>query len=154
MTTSKRKAADGGAQIVADGILYEGLTYAIRGACFRLHSILGSRLNEKAYGNALAIELGKLKLPFEREKTLPILYEGKQIGRFVADFVIDRSVLLELKAKPFIGDAERDQFWKYLRQSDYRVGLLINFGSSRVHIERRVFDLARQDPPQSAETSA
>ena len=125
--------------------LYEDLTYKIRGILFEMKKILGLGHKEQIYHNALEIEFKKAGLKFESKKNIPILYEGKNIGVYQPDFIIENKVLIELKALPEIGRSQTEQVWSYLKGCDYKLALLVNFGGKDLDIKRVVYDLARQD---------
>jgi len=99
---------------------------------------------EKVYQNALYINLKKRGLDVERERRIRIYYGGEDIGTYIPDFIINRAILIELKAKPRLVRDDIRQFWQYLKGSRYTLGFLINFGSADgVEIIRRVYDTAR-----------
>ncbi len=128
------------------GLLYEELTYKIRGAAFSIYNKLGPAFKESIYQKALIEELQKAGLPFEKEKTIDITYEGKKVGTYRPDFIVNGKIIIEIKALPFIGKLEKKQTWHYLKGSPYRLALLINFGSSELQIERIVYDYIRDNP--------
>jgi len=109
-------------------ILYRDLSYRINGLLFDVHNALGRYCREKQYGDAIEHLLKENNLIFEREKALPIsLVENIDTNK--ADFVIENSVLLELKAKPIITKEDYTQIQRYLQASKIKLGLLINFRS-------------------------
>lgn len=125
--------------------LYPQLSYAIRGACFRIYSKFRNTQKESVYQKALAEEIKKLGLLSEREKQLPIFHLGVKVGTYVPDIIVDNQIILELKAKPFLHKDDIRQFWHYLKNSDFKLGFLINFGEADgVKIIRRVYDSARK----------
>ena len=124
--------------------LYEKLTYKIRGALFQVRKKIGLGHKEQVYHNALAIELKNAGLTYESKKNLPITYEGQNIGIYQPDFVIEDKILVELKALPEIGKPQIEQAWSYLKECDYKLALLVNFGSKDLEIKRIVYDLARE----------
>jgi GxxExxY protein len=130
-------------------LLYEDITYKIRGAAFSVYNNLGSGHKESVYQNALEEELKNTGLSYEREKSIAVRYNGKEVGRYQPDFVIEGKILLELKALPFVGKKEKAQIKHYLEGSDYKLALLVNFGSHPIHIERIVYDIIRDNPPRS-----
>ena len=123
--------------------LYERESYQIRGACFDVYKALGGAFKEKAIDRALTKALEKRKLEVEDQKHIDIYFEGKKVGIYVPDKIINDCILLEIKAKPFLTKPDIDQFWKYLRGSKYKLGFLINFGPSKLEIKRIVYDTAR-----------
>lgn len=123
--------------------LYPDLTYKIRGAVFEVRKKLGLGHKEQVYHNALEIEFKKIGLSFESKKNIPILYEGKSIGTYQPDFIVDNKVLIELKALPEIGRPQTEQLWSYLKGCLYKLALLVNFGSKGLEIKRVIYDKAR-----------
>lgn len=73
-----------------------------------------------------------------------MFYKDKKVGSYILDKIINNSILLELKCKPYITKEDERQFWLYLQASDYKLGLLINFGSKKLEIMRRIYDKARE----------
>lgn len=136
------------------GLLYEDLTYKIRGAAFAVYNSLGTGHKESVYQNAFAVELEKAGVPFEKEKRIDVAHGGKSVGSYQPDFVIDEKIIVELKALPFTGGREQQQVRYYLKNSSYRLSLLINFGSDPIGIERVVFDSIRDNPPAHQQKSA
>ncbi len=131
-------------------LLYETITYEIRGAAFEVRKRLGLGHKEIVYHNALAEEFKKRNLRFESEKNIGIFYDGKKIGSYQPDFIIEEKILIELKALPEIGRPQTEQLWSYLKGSDYKLALLINFGTKTLDIQRVVYDTAREIPRDSA----
>jgi len=126
-------------------LLYEDLTYRIRKCLFAVRKNLGLGHKEILYQNALEAEFKKEKLAFEKEKTMSVMYEGKKIGVYRPDFVVEDKIIIELKALKFIGKNEKTQVWTYLKGSNYKLALLANFSPSDVEIERIVYDEAREN---------
>ncbi len=129
-------------KIDREKLLYEKLTYKIRGAIFNVYNALGYGHKEIIYQRALLAELQNQKLKTESEKTISLTYGDKNVGNYKADIIIEESVLLELKALPFIGETEKKQTWSYLKGSLYKVAFLVNFGP-KLTIERIVYDAVR-----------
>jgi len=119
--------------------LYEDLSYKIRGCAFRIYNVLGFGHKEVVYQKALAVEFERASIPFEREKILPVIYESKKVGTYKPDFVVEDKVLIELKAVPFMPKDYETQLTYYLKGSDFSLGFLINFGSTKLDIRRRVW---------------
>jgi len=123
--------------------LYKDITYKIRGACFEVYNRFGGAFKEKVVDNSLYEELKSRKLKVDRQKRIDIYFKNKKVGMYVPDFVIDDKILVELKRKPKLMLEDEKQFWLYLKGSDYKLGLLINFGSEKLEIKRRIYDRAR-----------
>ncbi|KKK73023.1 hypothetical protein LCGC14_2898030, partial [marine sediment metagenome] len=100
---------------------------------------LGPVHKETVYHNAIAIELKRLKIPFETEKVLKVTYRGETVGIYKPDFIIDDKVILEIKAVPAIAKVMLDQIYYYVRGSKYRLVLLANFGARRLEIKRKIY---------------
>jgi GxxExxY protein len=124
-------------------LLYEEESYQIRGACFEVWKHFGSAFKEGIIQKALAKEFKERGLFIEQQKRINILYKGEKIGSYVPDFVINDKIIMEIKVKPILIQEDKKQFWYYLRGSDYKLGLLVNFGTKKLEIVRRVYDSAR-----------
>ncbi len=120
------------------------LTEKIIGAAFKVHNRIGAGFQEKVYENALAQELVSIGVHVEQQKPLAVVYGGKPVGDFVADVLVEKCVLLELKANRTLEKTHEDQIVNYLKASGIEIGLLINFGPS-VQIRRKIFS-----PPRSS----
>ena len=129
-------------------LLYENLSYKIRGVLFEVRKKLGLGHKELIYHNALEIGFRNAGLAFESKKNIPILYDDKKIGTYQPDFVIENKILIELKTLPEIGRPQLEQTWSYLKGCDYKLALLVNFGSKDLEIKRFVYDTARQQSIQ------
>lgn len=98
---------------------------------------LGHGFQEAIYQRALAIELVNAGLVVTREAQIPIFYKGAPIGTFIADFVVENSVIVELKAlDALLQPVHFGQCLNYMRVSNLNVGLLINFGRPRLEWRR------------------
>jgi len=133
-----------------EGILYEDISYRIRGACFDLYKKFGGDFKENVINKALLLELQAKGLNVENQKRIDIFHNGVRVGTYIPDLVVEDSILIELKVKPFIIKVDERQFWRYLRGSKYKLGFLINFGSQRLEIKRRIYDKARSTHPRTS----
>lgn len=95
---------------------------------FRVYDRLGFGFLESVYARALAHELTLAGIQFDREAVVDIWYDNVCVGRFRADFLVERRVILELKATATVSDADRRQLLNCLRCSQIEVGLLLHFG--------------------------
>lgn len=119
--------------------LYVTETYRVRGAIFAVRKELGCGFAERVYQEALEYEFQERGIPYEREKELPIVYKGHEIGEpYRADFVCYGKIIVELKAVQELDDLHRAQIINYLKVSGLRLGLLVNFGEQLASIERFV----------------
>jgi GxxExxY protein len=112
------------------------LTYKIIGCAMKVHGTLGNGFQEVIYQRCLAIELEKEGLIFSREQEMPIFYEGVEVGSRRADFVVENTVLVELKAIIQLEDVHLAQALNYLQAYKIDKGLLINFGSRSLEVKR------------------
>ena len=131
-------------------LLYSDLTYKIRGVLFEVRKKLGLGHKEQVYQNALEIEFKRANIDFESKKNISLIYEGKSIGVYQPDFILEDKILLELKALPEIGRPQIEQAWAYLKGCEYKLALLVNFGSKDLEIKRIVYDIARDSSAVSA----
>jgi GxxExxY protein len=125
--------------------LYQKESYIIRGASFSLYKKFRNTQKESVYQRSLAVELETKGLKVQREQQLPVFHLGKKVGVYIPDLLVNEAIIIELKAKPFLHKKDIQQFWYYLKNSNYNLGFLINFGEhDGVKIERRVYDTARR----------
>lgn len=109
----------------------EELTGRIIGAAIEVHKNLGPGLLESAYQVCLAREMSLRKIPFEAEKQLPITYKGLSVdGGYRMDFLVEGKVVVELKAVNELAPIHFAQLLTYLKLTNCKVGLLINFNVS------------------------
>jgi GxxExxY protein len=99
-------------------------------AAFAVHTALGPGLLEGVYEACLLHELRNRNLKVERQVCLPVVYEGLRLNTGLRlDMVVDKRVLVELKAVEMLLPVHRAQVLTYLKLSGYRLGLLVNFNS-------------------------
>lgn len=137
-------------EITNENFLYKDITYQIRGACFDVWKKFGGAFKERVIDNALTIALQKRGLVVENQKRIEVYFENKKVGYYVPDKIINDKIILEIKCKPYITKEDKNQFWLYFKSSKYKIGLLINFGSRNLEIERRIYDKARARIPQNS----
>jgi GxxExxY protein len=119
---------------------YADITERVIGSAFEVHKFLGNGFQEVIYQRALAYEMQQVGLSFAREISQDIFYKDlpKPIGTRRADFVVEQTVLVELKAVVLLEDAHWAQVLNYLRAYRLEVGLLINFGGKSLVFKRFV----------------
>ncbi|HEU4996357.1 MAG TPA: GxxExxY protein [Gemmatimonadaceae bacterium] len=108
--------------------LHSWLTDLVIGLFYRVFDALGFGFLESVYRNALALELRRAGVEFEREVPIDVWYGGEKVGHFRADFLVEGRVLLEIKASQALSDADRKQVMNYLRGTGIEVALLLHFG--------------------------
>lgn len=120
-----------------DTLLHKNESFKIIGAAMEVHKTLGCGFVEPVYQEALAIEMAKRNIPFEREKELAINYKGNKLSKtFRADFICYNKINLELKAVSEFTDEHYAQIYSYLKASKMDLGILINFGKASLDYER------------------
>jgi GxxExxY protein len=119
-----------------DEFPYKDLTREIIGAAMEVHRILGCGFLESVYEEALAVELGLRKVPFERQKPLDVFYKERNVKQFVCDLLIGGVVLVELKAIKELTGVETAQVLNYLKATNVKLGLLLNFGAVSLQYKR------------------
>lgn len=125
-------------------LLYKKESYIIQGVAFDIYKQFRNNHKEKVYHNAYYLGLVYKGFKVEKEKQINVYYNGKKIGVYTPDLIVNDIILIELKAKPRLTKDDIKQFWHYIKGSKYKVGYLINFGASGgVQIIRRVYDTAR-----------
>jgi GxxExxY protein len=115
---------------------HKELTRQIIGAAMEVHSKLGFGFLESVYEEALAVEFRLRDILFERQKTLDVCYKGEKVKQFVRDFLVGGTVLVELKAIKDLTRMEVVQVLNYLRATNMKLGLLVNFGASSLQYKR------------------
>lgn len=103
----------------------------------RIRRQLGPGFLEKVYKNAMVVELRKLKLNFETEKLIQVLYDGIVVGEYRTDIIVEGKLILELKATQDLSIANEVQLVNYLTSTQIDDGLLINFGSEKLQFKRK-----------------
>lgn len=114
------------------------LTEKIIGCAIEVHKALGPGFVEKAYENALICELTKVGLRYERQKPVGILYKNTKVGKHKLDLVIEDEIIVELKSVTNFCTADVKRLLSYLKATNHRVGLLINFAKPKIEVKRLI----------------
>jgi len=122
-----------------DEILYQDLTGRIIGVCLEVHHELGHGFLESVYENALVIALRDSGLKVERQVRFDVRFRNQNVGDFVADLLVDNTVIVEIKAAGQLRPEHEAQVLNYLKATGIRVGLLVNFGKPKMEIKRFIF---------------
>lgn len=104
-------------------------SYEIIGAAIEVHKVLGPGLLESIYEEALCIEFEHRGIPYERQKEIGIEYKGHTIGKGFVDILVDKCIVVELKSIERFEAIHTAQTLTYLRMTNTRLGLLINFNT-------------------------
>ncbi len=118
---------------------YEDITEKIISAFYEVYNVLGYGFLEKVYENALMIEFEKVGLKYVNQYPIKIFYKGKIVGDYVADFVVEGKVIVEVKANKILSSSDENQLLNYLTSTDKEVGLVLNFGE-KAEVKRKVYD--------------
>lgn len=116
---------------------HESLTEKIIGCAIQVHRVLGPGFLESVYQNAFAHELRKAGLGVECERAINVNYDQVVVGVFSADLLVENVILVENKAVQSLATAHEVQLVNYLTATGIDVGLLINFGASRLEFKRK-----------------
>ncbi len=108
------------------------------GCALTVHRELGNGYLESVYERAMGIELAAAGVKFERQVSLPVTYRGNPVGIFVADILIEDTLIIELKASSSLNATDEAQVINYLKASNLPVGLLLNFGKKSLQTKRLV----------------
>jgi GxxExxY protein len=119
------------------------LTEKIIGCAFRVYNKMGSGFLESVYEKCLLIELRRAGLQAGAQIPITVRYDEEVVGEFVADVVVEKTVILELKAVRKLVEAHEVQLVNELVATGKPVGLLINFGETQVEVKRKVRELPR-----------
>jgi len=122
---------------------YSELTYKIIGAAMKVHSALGNGYQEVIYQRALALEMEKQGLSFQRELEMDVYYDGQVIGQRRVDFFVADKIMVEIKAVTQLEDVHLAQAINYLEAYNMEVGLLLNFGGKSLEHRRLINSKAK-----------
>jgi GxxExxY protein len=114
------------------------LTYLIRGAIYEVNRELGAGFLEKVYENALLAELNHRGLNAEHQVPIKVKYKNVEVGEYYADVVVNKYVILEIKAVDCLQKIHEAQLLNYLKATGYRLGFLVNFTHPKAEIKRFV----------------
>ena len=118
-------------------IIFKEESYRIIGACMKVHNALGAGFLEAVYHEALEAEFQKQNIPYRKEVSLDLYYNGQKLKKsYRADFICYDEIIIEIKAVSFMPKAFQSQVRNYLRATNYRLGVLVNFGEPSLIYKR------------------
>ena len=120
---------------------YKEITEKIIGCAYIVYNKMGYGFLESVYEKCLLIELRNAGLKAESQQAITVCYENQIVGDFVADIIVEDSVILELKSVRRLAKVHEVQLVNYLVATGKEIGLLLNFGEQRVEVKRKVKDL-------------
>ena len=100
---------------------------------------LGYGFLEKVYERAMIIEFNKIGVKYINQCAVKIYYEGEIVGDYIADFIIEEKIIVEIKAIKALSKQDENQLLNYLTSTDKEVGLLLNYGV-KPEVKRKVYD--------------
>lgn len=119
-------------------LLYKEITDKIIKSFYNVYNELGFGFLEKVYENAMIHELLKNGLFVEKQKQIKVYYDGKEVGEYFADLIVENSVIIELKAAEALCEEHEYQLINYLKATEKEVGILLNFGE-KPELRRKLF---------------
>jgi len=124
---------------------HEYVTETIIGCAYRVYNRMGFGFLESVYEKCLLIELSKAGLTVEPQKPITVFYDEHIVGEFVADIVVDNTIILELKSVRRLTQRHEVQLVNYLVATGKPIGLLINFGETQVEVKRKFKEFRNQN---------
>jgi len=121
-----------------DKILYKDLSYKIVGLAMEVHSKLGYGFLEKVYENSMIVLLRREGIYATQQAPITVRFEGKVVGDYYADILVENKIILELKVIERIINVHRAQTLNYLKATGLRLAILLNFGKERLPSEKFV----------------
>jgi GxxExxY protein len=121
-----------------DKLLFKEEVFRIVGCAIEVLNTLGHGLVEKRYENALVVELGLQGIPFQQQPSFDIIYKSHKVGLFIPDLIALSAVVVDPKMIDRITDHERGLMLNYLRTTNLRAGVILNFKRSKLEWERIV----------------
>jgi len=120
---------------------HQELTEKIIGCAYSVYNKMGFGFLESVYEKCMLIELRRAGLDAESQQPITVYYDKENVGQFLADIVVNGTIVVELKSVRKIVEAHEVQLVNYLVATGKQVGLLINFGERKVEIKRKVKNL-------------
>ena len=117
-------------------IVHRELSYAIIGILFKIYNDLGGGYQEKYYQSATKHAFDKVGIPCLEQVRADLMSDGKFIGRYYMDFIVDHKIVLEVKVKCFFTQKDIRQVLGYLKRSNLDLGILVSFADSGLKFKR------------------
>lgn len=119
-------------------LVYPELSYKIVGCAFEVHNELGSGHHEKYYQRALSESFSKHIIPFKQYVYYPLVFNNKIIGKGTLDFLVNNQIIVEIKKGDRFSKRHIDQVLGYLKLTNLKLAILVNFGLEKVSFTRIV----------------
>lgn len=115
---------------------HSDISESIIGCCFEVMKELGSGFLENVYKNALYLAMKQKDLDVETEQSFEVVFRKHKIGKYIADLIVEKLIVVELKCCKILLPEHQAQLINYLKASELPVGLLVNFGNPRLEYKR------------------
>ena len=119
-------------------LLLKKEVFQVVGCAMEVLNTLGHGLMEKPYENALVVEFGLRGIPFRQQPRFDVIYKRVRVGEYIPDLIVFDQIVVDTKTIDRITDWERGQILNYLKITQHRVGLILNFKRSKLEWERLV----------------
>jgi len=123
---------------MSESLLHGDLTYKIIGIGMKVHSTLGHGFLEKVYENSMMVALRSAGIFAEQQVPIKVVFEGVIVGDYFADILVEKTVILELKACERIADIHKAQALNYLKATGIDLALILNFGAKSFEHHRLI----------------
>ena len=120
-------------------IIYKELSYKIVGLAMEVHTTLGYGFLEKVYENSLMIMFEENGIRAEQQLPIKVNFHGRIVGEYIADILVEDKIILELKAAERISPVHKAQTLNYLKATNLKLGILLNFGKHKLEYERLIY---------------
>jgi len=117
-------------------IIYPELSYKIVGLLFEVHNKIGGGHKEKYIQNAIESSLIANDLSYKRELSCPLIFNGKEIGRYFVDFLVENKIVLEIKVGERFKKEYINQVFSYLKTNNLKLGIIANFTREKLRFRR------------------
>jgi len=126
-------------------IVYKDLSYKIGGIILKVHKELGPYCSEKQCGDRIEYYFKLENIPYQREFVIPISFEGERHGRNKADFMVADKIILEIKTIRILTPECYYQMQRYLKATNKKLGILVNFRDKYIKPKRILNSLAKEE---------
>jgi GxxExxY protein len=122
-----------------DKIIHRELSYKLVGLAIQVRKELGYGFLEKVYENALMVLLEENRIKAEQQFPIKVNFHGRIVGNYIADILVENSIILELKTVQAITKYEKAQTLNYLKATGLKLAIILNFGKESLTHERLVY---------------
>jgi GxxExxY protein len=121
-----------------DKFLYGELSYKIIGLAMEVHKKLGCGFLEKVYENSMMLVLRRDGISAKQQSPVKVYFDGEEVGYYIADIIVENKIILELKTVSNLIDEHRAQALNYLKATNLRLAILLNFGTKSLQYDRLI----------------